>query len=301
MESAIEMSTEEKINRYYSKKKDEYNRKYKIGDYAHIHPGYFDKQLFPVLYSLDSYVGLKLEKIRNYMHSGQELVVSDVIQEIHKRCESKTTIDVLDCGAGHGATSISVAQGVNGSQVTALTLSRDQVKEIEENVASLSMGDRVNVLYQNVFDYEVTDTHDIIIGIDAFCQMGSIDKLFKILFDSLKSNGHLIIHDIFALNPHSEFYEYFNNYWQSDIQNLKDFISVVLEIGYKLEIIENTTTLQMPFWKLSLAYSEVMLNSKKTNELDSDKLKASREFHVAMMAAHYNRDVGYYKIILKKI
>jgi precorrin-6B methylase 2 len=238
------------------------------------------------------------------MHSGQEMLVTDVIQEIRKRCESDT-IDVLDCGAGHGATSISVAQAISESHVTALTLSRDQVVEIEENAASLSVSDRVRVLYQDVFEYNVADTHDIVIGIEAFCQMGDPDRLFQILFDCMKSNGHLIIHDIFALQRSSAFYEYFNDYWQSDIQNLHDFIRAVLEVGFHLELMEYTTPLQLPFWKLSLAYSEVMLHGNDSQTSDSESLKeslnASRKFHENMIAAHRNRDVGYYKIILKKI
>ncbi len=239
-----------------------------------------------------------MDKIKNYMHIGQELLVSDVVTEIQKR-RFAPELCILDCGAGHGGTTISLAAAFPQAQITALTISDEQSKEIQKNVAGF-IGSRSNidVWVQNVFDCTGHNTFDVIVGIDSLCQMGNTLQLYKLLFDMLKPEGIFVISDTFLCDGKSGFREYFNRHWQSDIVLCEDFLTSVLAAGFQIELLKDNSNLQLPFWKLSVAYSELLLQNRLAE--NPDRTTASQTFHMSMIFATQNREIAYYKAILKK-
>jgi len=98
----------------------------------------------------------------------------------------------------------------------------------------------------------------------------------------------------------SDFLSYFDCHWESNMVLFEDFLIAVRRVGFIVEEIKNISIEQLPFWKLSSAYSTFVLENNSLDENKKKRIKDSKNFHDAMANAYLKNDIAYYKIILKK-
>lgn len=294
------MFSKEQIADSYRRKISSYDKKYSIGYYTHIHTGLFDPLMFPVLHQSGiDFERFDIERIRHLMIMGQEILTNNLCQLLMRNNPKL----VLDCGAGHGGTSIYIAEN-HQIQVHALTISQAQADLIKTNIAASGLEKLITVETNDIRNKDMSDDRfDGIIGTDAFCQMGSHDTLFKRLHAALNLGGQLIIADYYA-NPEKllgqSFKQRFDAYWTSDISSVALTLDAALSAGFTIREFKDCTTLQLPFWRLSVAHSAISLSQEQDPPSEQERFEQSRLFHLDMLHAFEERAASYNILVLEK-
>lgn len=225
----------QKVINQYAYKVRSYNAKYGVGYYAHLHSGFYEKEQFPFLQSpsldLDK---LSIERIQHLLVVGQEIISNEVARLLFKYAPSAEY--VLDCGSGHGATSIYLAENY-GISVQSLTISEAQAGEIRKNALLAKMDRFITTQCASVFEASFKDSEfDGIIGLESFCQMGEPERLYRILAKALKRNGVLVVSDYFCKDESNELIQRFDKYWNSGLTTINKAISEAINNGFRITI-----------------------------------------------------------------
>ena len=178
------------ISKYYDYKRKSYNEKYNIGYYTHLHTGLYYPQDFPFLYRDEiNFQRVGIKRIKYLLFVGQEKLVSHV-------CNNFSNVNfqkVLDCGCGHGGTSIFLAENYN-INVVGITISRQQVLQTKRFVTMAGLQHLVDVRLMNIFECDFADAEfDGVINIDSFCQIGNFERLLSVLSKIMRQNAKLVI------------------------------------------------------------------------------------------------------------
>lgn len=286
-----------KVRESYSKKIASYESKYNFGYYTHVHTGLYEKSSFPLIANakVDQLHKLGISKIRHYLHLGQESLINRLLS---KGFYERQPRNVLDCGAGHGGTSLYIADNFS-LPVCALTVSDEQTAIIERRAIESGNSHLISNKCDNIFDtsFETLFTH--IVGVDAFCQMGNPAILFKKLNSFLEPSGLVLVSDYFVERKTSEIAEFFNSYWASDITTIEETVESAFQAGLTLQHLSDITQQQIPFWNLSIAHSNILLQKIQDNS-ERKRLEGSKVFHSAMKSAFHKGYLAYKQIIFKK-
>lgn len=285
----------EQLKDYYAAKRPEYEGKYGIDRRVHIHTAHFSPRSQPEVFR-EGWIRSSLG--RNYLRSlvqrGQDRTVGLLMSRISRG----TPINqVLDCGAGLGASSFMLAERFR-AMVDALTISPEQGKFISEASKDLGLEKRVTPIITDVFDegwIPVSIKYDCIIGIDSFCQMGFYDTLFKILASTQAPGGVLAISNYFSTTTGKSLARYFNDYWVSRISPLDDMLTALQHAGYEISALEDTSAQQLPYWNMSMA-----LNALELPGWSASRRSESSAFHRAMRDGFSRGDIKYYQMIARK-
>ncbi|MEV6873962.1 class I SAM-dependent methyltransferase [Amycolatopsis sp. NPDC051128] len=292
------MPTREELIDYYSRKESEYLGKYLLNDRAHAHVGIYDPERQPELFRsgwVDSDLGV--DRLKMLMHLGQERSVSELFQlasEWLTEPEPKT----LDCGAGLGGTSILLAERY-GLRVDALTIVPSQGRHIQREADRLNLAGLVTARVGDVFspdDWRPSKPYGLIMSFDAFSQMGRKETVFDILARTQRAGGVLAFSDHYVASRTSEIAAYYNKYWVSEISSLQETVSALTAAGYRIRYLRDRTDRQIPYWGLSVAYSEITTSDRST----ARRLE-TKSFHEAMKAAHHGGDMQYYQVVASKV
>lgn len=279
------------ISNSYAKKIESYDSKYQFGSFTHIHTGLYSESIFKQLLKNES-INYDIEYLKYILVRGQDNLVESIQKQIPHGIEL-----ILDCGAGHGGTSFYLAL-TNNCKVHPLTLSEEQFELIKERSKKLYLSDNIFPILGNIFDVSLEQhQYDIIIGTDAFCQMGNPEVLLPKLNAALKPGGRIIINDYFS--DDDQFKDYFNNYWKSDVSEIKYFLDKALEAGLTMVELKNNTRNQLLFWKISISHSAKLLE-KAQNEEEKNRLINSKKFHKFMYKNFSSEKAQYYSIVLEK-
>jgi len=94
----------------------------------------------------------------------------------------------------------------------------------------------------------------------------------------------------------------FDSYWRSDVSTLHQLIEAAYSRGFVVKNLKELTKNQIPFWKLSIAYSKLQLGSKKikSDQGEQQRLEGSLAFHKDLLSAFLNGDLQYYSLVLEK-
>lgn len=292
----FQMIITNEIVRYYDDKVSKYNSKYGLGYYTHLHTGIYEKKLFPIVYKDDfNLKDLGEEKLKQYLILGQEFLVnkiSTLIAPFNPKI-------VMDVGAGHGGTSIYLAQNY-GFKIKALTLSPKQGEEIKKNVFKANLQKKIAVIVSDISDFQCKNsTVDCIIGMESFCHIINREKIFKKISLFLNKNGILIISDYFHKDKNDIIKTRLNNYWKCNIDTLYRTKQCLINSGFKILKTYDITKSQMPFWQLSRAYSSIKIKQDHLTK-DHTILNDSFSFHSDLVRAFNNKILSYNILLLKK-
>jgi SAM-dependent methyltransferase len=247
------MAKPSEVRRYYKVKAGEYVEKYGFSGVTHIHTGHYDPATEPELFRagwIDPRLGVA--RLRYLMHRGQERTVDDLLMDAFRHGAPS---NVLDCGAGHGGTSIRIAER-HQVGVDALTISPQQARLIEDQARVLGVRNLVRPVVADIFgDRLPSETYDLVMGVDAFCQMGKPAVLFRTLRARQRRGGVLAVSDTF-LERDDNMRRRFNDYWRSRITLVADTTNALTAAGYTIVSVNDTSRLQLPFWRLSIAYGD---------------------------------------------
>ncbi len=106
--------------------------------------------------------------------------------------KSREKITAVDVGAGVGVSTAFLATGING-RVYAIEKNKNFCEKLQENIASLKLDKKVEIIYGDFVDYvnSISDTDFIFIDVGHKIDYDLINSAVKIL----KNNGILLIHD----------------------------------------------------------------------------------------------------------
>ena len=277
---------------YYHRKADEYDIKYSINSVTHIHTGYYDGYEHPELFRPGWIApSLGAARLRLLMHLGQDRTVRMLIMDIARRAQPRL---VLDCGAGHGGTSLLMAQYFDSTQIDALTISSAQGQFIEKNARDVGLDTRIRPVIGNVLEPEwpAGQNYDLIVGIESFCQIGNPGDLMRILRSRQPPGALLAVSDYFIRSSTHPLREQFNDYWWSDITCLRDTIAAIEQANYRLLDLRDRTAGQQPFWQLSMAYAETT-----PDHLSSQRIDESRSFHRLLADGFHDGQLSYCQLV----
>ena len=285
---------------YYDAKRPSYTRKYNQGYFTHIHTGIYPPRRWPMLYTDADLMSLGLDRVRYLLFAGQENTTRLV-------CEGVATGSlrrVLDCGCGHAGTAIFLSQNHAPESITGITLSAEQHKQATQYIAQADQKHRIKVQIQDVFELpEVTDTpFSAMYGLESFCQIGRMPRLFQALQEVLEPGAAVSISDYFTTSAHAQIKPRFDEYWRSDVSTLAETLDAALSHGFRLQLVEDYTLRQVPFWRLSVAYSRLMLQHTQVleNKAESARLQESEEFHGELAEAFEGGQLLYYRLLLTR-
>lgn len=288
----------ETISKYYDYKRKSYNEKYNIGYYTHIHTGFYDPRRFPFLYRDEvDLQRLGIKCIKYLLFVGQENLTNYVCDNLRGNFQT-----ILDCGCGHGGTSIYLAQNY-GINVVGITVSKEQVLQAKRFVRIAGLQHLVDVRLMNIFECDFVDAEfDGVVDIDSFCQISNFRRLFLVLSRIIGKRGRLVISDNFVDKTANLFKKRFDLYWRSDVSTLQQLLDAAYREGFVIKKIKELTRNQTPFWKLSISYSRLLLDSKKirNNKREQQRLAGSLAFHEDLLNAFLNGDMHYYSLVLEK-
>lgn len=275
------------VAEYYAWKADEYDAKYSRGPVTHIHTGHFTKHWLqnpsrPHIRNADY--------LRRLMYEGQERTIELLFGKTRALSED---LHVLDCGAGHGGTSIWLAERV-GCQVTSLVLSDVQRNRINARAQQTNLGDKIRGVVGDARESMPAGRFDVVFGIDSFCQIGSLASTFRLARASQPAGGQLLISDSFlthAATPEDR--TRFNEYWVSDISTVDGVLAALDSSGYRLDEFSNTTSLQNAFWELSIQYSEITKSSSNNQDARASQSSA---FHRFLLDAYRSGRMQYIQL-----
>jgi len=289
----------ESIAKYYDYKCESYERKYNIGYYTHIHTGLYDPEDFPFLYRRDvDFKTLGLELIKYLLFVGQE----NLTRYACKNFPIGNFKKILDVGCGHGGTCIYLAQNYN-IKVVGITVSQKQVLQTTHFVRMAGLQHLIDVRLTNALESDFADAEfDGVIAIDSFCHIGDFKRLFSVLSRIMQQGGKLVISDYFVGMTNGNFEKRFDSYWVANISTMQQLLDAAHSNGFIIKNVSELTKSQIPFWRLSIAYTEILLNNEKTrsNQAERQRLAGSVDFHRNLVQAFLNGDIRYHSLVLEK-
>jgi ubiquinone/menaquinone biosynthesis C-methylase UbiE len=285
------MPTRQAIIDYYTWKQLEYVGKYSLYGRTHTHVGYHDPEIEPNLFR-PGWIrrDLGLDRLRALMHSGQERSVHALIRKARLWSNGNR---ILDCGAGLGGAALLLAENY-GYAVSTLSVVPGQCKYISDQASTPELRERITILLGDAhkLDWWQGVKYDIVVGMDAFCQIGQLDLLFRNFAHIQEVGGVVAITDHFPKDPTGEIASYFNDYWVSSVSSLVQCLTSLENAGYRLRQVRDITSYQLPYWNLSIAYSA--LPSPDRN--DSRRTETT-SFHRAMLQAYATGQMRYCQIV----
>lgn len=137
------------------------------------------------------------------------------VNMLNKYCESaelKDGMDLFDLGCGWGSFALFAAAKYPNSRITALSNSSTQREFIEKTAQQRGLTN-IQVITNDINDFQTTKTFDRIISIEMFEHMKNYELLLKRINSWLKPDGKLFVH-IFSHIKYA--YDFKEGDWMAD-------------------------------------------------------------------------------------
>jgi cyclopropane-fatty-acyl-phospholipid synthase len=133
-----------------------------------------------------------------YAQPGMTLEAAQAAKKAHLAAKLKLTpgVKVLDIGCGWGGLGLSLAQLQPTSQVTGVTLSKEQLAVAKRRVEEQGLGERVSFQLQDYRD--LTGTYDRIVSVGMFEHVGvpHYQEFFDNVARLLADDGVMVLHSV---------------------------------------------------------------------------------------------------------
>ena len=287
----------QEIGEYYDMKADHYKKKYGFGAFTHIHSGIYDSSVSPLFDLSEAKIQkLGVEYIKYLLFQGQE----NTIRYLLNIFKNHNTKSLLDLGCGNGGTSLYLKL-LSDMKITALTISRSQEQEVKRVVNQIGLSRKIDVKEINIFNYGgKDDLFGGILALESISQIGNIRGLMKKLNNLLAPNGILVISDVFLKSQNDKLRRDFNYYWKSDLSCVGDLMDSVSEQRLNITQILDFTEREIPFWKLSIAYSKSLLHVNTQEFSGMKKLQMSIKYESILREALAKREIVYLIAVIEK-
>ena len=106
----------------------------------------------------------------------------------------------------------------------------------------------------------------------------------------------------FVASPHTAIKLRFDAYWRSDVSSLNETLDAAFSAGFRLVLADDYTQRQVPFWRLSVAYSRLLLEQGDVlaDTAESQRLQNSVSFHGELAEAFEAGHLMYYQLLLTR-
>lgn len=117
------------------------------------------------------------------------IMLKDGIEYLLEYIKNNNIKNILEIGTAIGYSSIRMAQVNNDIKVTTIERDSNMYNEALKNIKSFNLDNRINVIYKDALDVELTDKYDLIF-IDA--AKSQYIKFFEKFKHNLNDNGVII-------------------------------------------------------------------------------------------------------------
>ena len=168
-------------------------------------------------------------KINEYDASHQEFM--NTKKELANNLD-KDTKKILDLGAGTGLELIYIFEKFPDAEVTVIDITENMLEELKKR----SFADHVTTICGDFFEVEFGDNYDAVISTSALhhFKREEKEKLYKKIYNCLKTNGQFINCDRIALTEDFEEHQLYE--LEHNIENYKH-IDTPLTVEHELEIL----------------------------------------------------------------
>jgi len=184
---------------------------------------------------------------------------------------------VLDSGCGLGGGSLYWLNRYDVT-VTAVTLAAEHREPIRHFAEQAGVSDRLEVVVGDVTEVRYAGpAFDVAVAMEAACYWNRA-RWFERLAESMVPGGHVCIEDVFVCDLGVK--PLFDGYWMTDIGTRDEYVTAAAAHGFELETDDDITDLTTPFWQLSVAWNECMLERAGAGE--RDRVQASIAHHLEL-------------------
>ncbi len=173
-------------------------------------------------------------------------------------------ITVLDAGSGFGQYTWRMSKMNAGWSIKAVDINSEEIEECTRFFKKSGLSDRVTFQIVDLTKLNETDTYNIILSVDVMEHIEQDIKVFHNFFNSLKTNGILIIStpsDKGGSDVHNDSEESFIDEHVRDGYSIEDITEKLTLAGFR--DVEARYTYGKPgniSWRLSMKYPIKMLN-----------------------------------------
>lgn len=200
--------------------------------------------------------------------------------------------EVLDVGCGLGGGPLYWAERY-GARVTGLTPVAGHLPVIAACIEQAGLRGRVSTVLGDAHTAPGEQRYDAVVATGASNYFDR-PRWFARLDRLLRAHGRVLIEDTFA--GRDEVIAPFNDYWISNLGRLAEYRAAAGRAGFELLDCHDVTDEAAGFWRLSVAYSERLLEAGGLNERE---IAARRRSIAWQRRVHgYYLDGGFHNLLL---
>lgn len=249
------MVTPELVN-WYERKTAFLIEKYGPGPRIHYHTGLVDPDVTPAQ---------DAEGLTRQLVDAQERMLDHAASCWN--ADRNMRGELLDVGCGLGGSALYFAENY-GARVTGLTPIPGHLKWVQHFAERAGVSELVSV--------EEGDAHTVpgegrFDAAYAFGAVNYFDRYvwFRRLAGLLRASADVFIEDTLYTNPaHAA---PFNEYWLSNMGGREEYIDAARAAGFELVRLDDVTREAAAFWRVSVAYSEMLLRDRSLSEKEIEE------------------------------
>jgi tocopherol O-methyltransferase len=266
---------------WYEEKTQFLLEKYSHANRIHYHTGLFPPSLTPAC---------DLATLRRQLWQSQE----DMLEYAARLWNAKHHLSgrILDVGCGLGGGPLYWAEQF-GAEVTALTPVPSHVRVISGCAAKARVSHLVHPVVASAEEGPGDRDFDAAVATGASNYFNR-PRWFVRLATQLRPGGRVFIEDTFLGRP--EMAEPFNRYWISNIGSKAEYLDAAASAGFRIVHEEDVTDAAAGFWRLSVAYSKLLLVEGGLSEQEIAERHRSIDWQTRVYEAYLDR--GFYNLLL---
>jgi tocopherol O-methyltransferase len=270
-----------RVVEWYEKKTDFLLKKYRFGYRIHYHTGLWAPTL-PAAGDVDA--------LRYQIWRSQE----DMLDRAYEAWNAERYLsgEIADIGCGLGGGPIYWAERL-GTRVTAVTPVPGHVPIIREATERGEVAHLVDPVVGDAHTLEGESRFDAAVATGAsnyFDRARWFDRLSRLL----RPEGRVFIEDTFAGRP--DMVAPFNEYWISNVGTHESYLEAARASGFHQVTCVDVTSDAAGFWRLSVAYSELLLASGQLGEAEQRERQRSIAWQRRVYEAYL--DGGFRNLLL---
>ncbi len=204
--------------------------------------------------------------------------------------------DLVDVGCGLGGSCLYFAERF-GARVTGITPIPGHVGWVNRFAHEAGLDQRVRA---ELGDAHAIPGHDRFDAAYAFGAVNYFDRplWFERLLELLRPGAHVCIEDTLFIDRAMAVP--FNEYWLSNMGTRDDYISAARASGFELVRLDDVTGEATGFWRLSLAYSRMLLETSALTDEEIRERQRSIEWQTRFHDAYANGGVENLLLMFRK-
>jgi tocopherol O-methyltransferase len=270
-----------RVVNWYEEKTQFLLEKYSHSNRIHYHTGLFSPSLEPA----DD-----LFTLRRQIWQSQE----DMLERASRLWGADHNLRgrVLDVGCGLGGGPLYWAEHF-GTEVTAVTPVPGHVQVISACAAKAGVTHLIHPMVSSAEEGPGDRSFDAAVATGSSVYFNR-KRWFTRLAEQLRPGGHVFIEDTFV--GRAEMATPFNRYWISNIGSKEDYLNDAAGAGFSLVHAEDVTSDAAGFWRLSVAYSKLLLANGRLSEVEIAERHRSIDWQTRLYDAYLDR--GFYNLLL---